>query len=282
MKKSIKTIGAMTLALVMAATTVPVQNVKAATDVGSYELSDTSVNGRYDITGDGVADTVKFEKTENNDGSYYCALDVRINGNVALNVKNVDYDYIEPVLIQTKEHAYIFITTYHGNDYLTLSKVYEYVDGKLKQRLDLDSVVGKIFYQYSPNVYDVKDEYIELSFAGQSNMLAKTSLRYRFQISSTGTLSVANKITSVSYSNKRENAGKIYTSKYLVASKKLQAYCSSTGTKKAFTITKGTKLKISHVAISGKTPRFYCATSSGKKGWVVSKQNLFKDLSYAG
>ena len=101
---------------------------------------------------------------------------------------------------------------------------------------------------------------------------------------STGALSLANTSASVRYINKRMNGntGKLYSSKYLVALKKLQAYRGATGTKKAFIVKKGTKLKITKVSISGKTARYYCITSSGKKGWLVSKQNVFKDLMYAG
>lgn len=254
-----------------------------ATEVGKYELSDTGVNTDYDVTGDGVEDTIKIKKLNYN-GSYYCGLDVIINGDVALNVESVDYVYLESVFIQTKEHRYILISTYHDNDYLTLSRIYEYVDGKLKERVNFDKVAGKIFYQYSPNVCAVKDASIRIKFAGQSNMLAKTSTVFQYNVGSTGTLSLDNTISKVLYSKARmnQNTGKSYSSKYLVAAKKLQAYRSSIGKKKAFTVKKGTKLKITKVSISGKTPRYYCVTSSGKKGWVISKQNVFKDLMYAG
>jgi len=201
-----------------------------------------------------------------------------------LNVESVEYIRLESVFIQTEKHGYILISAYHDNDYLTLSRIYEFEDGKLKERKDLDNVAGKIFYQYSPNVYAVKDESIQIRFAGQSDMLAKASTVYEYNVGSTGALSLDNTISRVWYSNKRmnENTGESYSSKNLVATKRLQAYRSSTGTKKAFTIKKGTKLKITKVSISGKKPRFYCITNFGKKGWVISKQNLFKDLIYAG
>ena len=258
-------------------------NDAKAAEVGKYELSDTSVNKDYDVTGDGVEDTVRLKKLNHN-GSYYCALDVIINGDVVLNVESVEYVRLESVFIQTEEHGYILISTYHDNDYLTFSRLYEYVNGKLKERMDLDNVAGKIFYQYSPNVYAVKDASMQIRFAGQSNMLAKTSTVFEYNVGSTGTLSLDNAISSVWYSSERmsESTGKNYSSKYLVAAKKLRAYRSSTGWKKAFTIKKGTKLKITKVSVSGKTPRYYCITSSGKKGWLISKQNVFKDLMYAG
>ena len=267
---------------VIAACMIQNNDVKAA-EAGKYELSDTSVNTDYDVTGDGVEDKVKLKKLNHN-GSYYCALDVIINGDVVLNVESVEYVRLESVFIQTKKHNYILISTYHDNDYLTLSRVYEYVNGKLKERMNLDHAAGKIFYQYSPNVYAVKDASIQIRFEGQSDMLAKTSTVFEYNVGATGTLSLENTVSRVWYSNKRmsENTGKRYTSKYLTAGKNLQAYRSSTGTKKAFTIKKGTKLKITKVSISGKTPRYYCITSSGKKGWLVSKQNVFKDLMYAG
>ena len=255
---------------VMAACMLQNSDAKAA-EVGTYELSGTSVNKDYDVTGDGVKDTVRFKKLDYKD-SYYCTLEVVINGKVALKV------------IQTKNHGYFLISTYHDNDYLTLSRIYEYVDGKLKQRMNLNTVAVKIFYQYNPNVYAVKDKSFQIKFSGQSYMLAKTDTAFKFNVKSTGALSLANTSASVRYINKRMNGntGKLYSSKYLVALKKLQAYRGATGTKKAFIVKKGTKLKITKVSISGKTARYYCITSSGKKGWLVSKQNVFKDLMYAG
>lgn len=284
MRKSIKKIGAMTLALVMATATIPAQNVKAAVEVGNYELTDASVTGNYDVTGDGVADMIAFEKLNEDVNGVFNGFKVIINNNEVLKEENVDYWDLRPELIQTKDHVYLFITTCHDNDYLTLSKIYEYADGKLEQRLDLDSVAGKIFYQYNPTIYDVKDDYIEIKFDGQSYMLARANLRFGFRAGVDGKLSVTNKTTTVSYPKKRMNmnTGKIYTSKYLVTTKKLQAYKSSSGTKKAFTIKKGTKLTISRVSVSGKKARFYCKTNAGKKGWLDSKQNVFKDLMYAG
>lgn len=267
---------------VMAACMLQNSDAKAA-EVGKYELSGTGVNKDYDVTGDGVKDTVRFKNSDYKD-SYYCTLEVIINGDVALKVKDIDYYGVNPVFIQTKNHRYLLISAYCDNDYLTLSRIYEYVDGKLIQRMNLNTVAGKIFYQYNPNVYDVKDKSFRIKFSGQSHMLANTDTAFKFNVKSTGALSLANTSSSVRYMNKRinGNTGKLYSSKYLVAVKKLQAYRSSKGTKKAFTVKKGTKLKITKVSISGKTARYYCITSSGKKGWLVSKQNVFKDLMYAG
>lgn len=280
MKNSMKKIGATVLALVLAATTLPTQNAKAA-EVGSYELSDTKVNTNYDVTGDGVKDKIEFDKINHN-GSYYCALDVKINGEVALNVEDTEYGRLEPVFIQTKDHGYILICAYHDNDYQTISRIYEYVDGKLKERMNLDNIAGKVYYQYSSNVYATKEDYFQIRFDGQTNMLAKTKMIFKLKVGTEGKLSVANKTVAVYYSNKRMSDAKNYTSKYLTAAKKIQAYRSSTGTKKAFSIKKGTKLKITKVSVQGSIARYYCVTKSGKKGWIKSKINLFKDLMYAG
>jgi len=37
-------------------------NGAKAAEVGKYELSDTSVNTDYDVTGDGIEDTVRLKK----------------------------------------------------------------------------------------------------------------------------------------------------------------------------------------------------------------------------
>lgn len=91
-------------------------------------------------------------------------------------------------------------------------------------------------------------------------------------------------MVKVTYSNYRYN-GKTYqdyTSKNLVAAKSIKVYKSATGSKKAFTMTEGTKLKITKVSLQGKKARYYCVTTSGKKGWITSDIRLFKDIYCAG
>ena len=281
MKKSIKTVGTMVLAFVLAATSLPTQNVKAA-DIGTYTLSELGANRKYDVTGDGVVDAVQFKKLDA-DSNGYNGFQVMINGNTALHVKNVYYHSLNPVFVQTKGHAYFFICASAESDYNTFSKIYEYVDGKLKQRMNVKHVVEKIFNHNSPRICSVKDRTFKLKVLGQSDMLAATKATFNLKVTSTGKLSIVNKTVKVQYSKdphyRYENG---YGTRYLVAQKKMQAYQKSTGTKKAFIIKKGTKLKISKVSIRGKKARFYCVTSSGKKGWLVSQFNVFEGLIYAG
>ena len=257
-------------------------NDAKAAEVGKYELSDTGVNKDYDVTGDGVKDKVEFKKLNKDNNDKYTGFKVIINGTTAFTDKEECYYSLNPVFIQTQDHGYFLISSKSDNDYGT-SKVYECVDGTLEERMNLDDMAGKVYYQYDVTVSSVKEESFVMKFDGQTNMLARTKMSFGFNVDDTGNLSLANKVAKVAYSNIRFNAeGESYKSKYLVAAKKLQAYRGSTGTEKAFTIKKGTKLKITKVSVSGKTPRYYCVTSSGKKGWLVSKQNVFKDLGYAG
>ena len=256
-------------------------NDAKAAEVGKYELSDTSVNKDYDVTGDGVKDKVEFKKLNKDSNDGYTGFKVIINGTTAFTEKEEYYYSLNLVFIQTQDHGYFLISSKSDNDYGT-SKVYECVDGTLEERMKLDDVVGKVYYQYDVTVSSVKEESFMMKFDGQTNMLARTKMCFGFNVDDTGNLSLANKVAKVAYSNIRISTEKSYKSKYLVTAKKLQAYRSSTETEKAFTIKKGTKLKITKVSVSGKTPRYYCVTNSGKKGWVISKQNVFKDLMYAG
>lgn len=254
-----------------------------AEKVGKYEMSDTSSCSNYDVTGDGIPDTVNFEKLDRLDGDdSYQAFKVIINGNPVLYVYNQRFYSLIPVFIQTEGHQYFYISLTGDNDDGTKT-LYEYVDGQLKERADLDKYVGKLFYHSSATVSSVKGNSITLKVVGQSNMLSNTKMSFTYKVGPTGTLSLAKKVIKVSYTKLRLNGrGKSYRSNYLVAKKKIQAYRSATGTKKAFRIKKGTKLKITKVSVQGKTPRYYCITKSGKKGWVKSKLDLFKDLPYAG
>ena len=163
-------------------------------------------------------------------------------------------------------------------------QIYKYIDGQLKEVADLSKYTDKLFYHSSATVTSVKSNSITLRVVGQTDMLAYTNMSFTYKVGVDGKLSLKNKVTKVSYTNFRYSAdkGSSYKSKYLVAAKKIQVYKKATGTKKAFSIQKGTKLKIKKVSVQGKKPRYYCVTKSGKKGWIKSKYNLFKDTPYAG
>ena len=254
-----------------------------AEKVGKYELSDTSPNCEYDVTGDGVKDTVEIKKmNESSYGSGYCGFKVIINGKTALTDNTSWYYGLETIFIQTKGHGYFLISLGHDNgDGPKI--IYEYVNGQLKKRVDLGKVAGKIFYHYSVTVSSIKDSSIKLKVIGQTNMLAYTETTFDYNVGAKGKLSLAKKIVKVSYSDQRYNSktDQFETSKYLIAVKKIPVYRSATGTKKAFHIKKGTKLTIKKVSMKGKC-RYYCITKSGKKGWIKNKYGCFQGLMYAG
>lgn len=261
------------------------QNKEAkATDVGKYEMSDTSSCSLYDVTGDGVPDTVNFEKLDKiDDNSMYQAFKVIINGNTVLYGYNEHFYSIEPTFIQTKDYGYFLISLISDNDDGTM-QIYKYEDNQLKEVADLSNYTNKMFYHSSAVVSSVKSNSITLKVTGQTNMLSRTDIPFTYKVGKSGKLSLKSKVAKVSYTNYRysEAKGNGYKSKYLVAAKKIKVYKKATGTKKAFIIKKGTKLKITKVSVQAKTPRFYCVTKSGKKGWIKSKYNLFKDMPYAG
>lgn len=255
-----------------------------AAEIGTYSLSETEVNTKYDITGDGVADAVKFEKILYDD-DIYKGFKVLVNDEVVLHKSEEFYYELNPSYIQTKGHGYLFINTCFTDD--DGSRVlYEYADGTLKQRMDLSGTIGKVYYHDTVSVSGVKKNQIDFQIRGQAQMLAFTKMKLSIKVKSDGTLAVKDNVVNVSYSNKRTDYTtddmKTYTSKYLVAVKSIKVYKSATGSKKAFTVKKGTQLKIKKVSLQGKKARFYCVTKSGKKGWMVSKDGLFKDLICAG
>lgn len=265
---------------VMAACMIQRKDARAA-EVGKYEMSDTRSYSNYDVTGDGVPDTVNFEKLDHVGNGLYQAFKVVINGKTALYGYNEYFYTLKPVFVQTEGHQYFFISLVGDNDDGT-KKIYEYVDGQLKECADLDEYVSKLYYHSSATVSSVKADSITFKVTGQSNMLARTNMSFIYKVGATGELFLADEVLKVSYTKSRCSAKRAYRSNYLVAAKKIQAYSSATGSKKAFRMKKGTKLKITKVSIQGKTPRYYCVTKSGKKGWVNSKMGLFKDMPYAG
>lgn len=265
---------------IMAACMIQSKDTKAA-EIGKYEMSDTRSYSSYDVTGDGVPDTVNFQKLDDDGYGTYHSYKVTINGNTVLYGYDEYFYHIEPVFIQTERHQYFYIALL-GDDGDGSKKIYEYVDGQLKERVDLNKNLSKLYFHSSAAVSSVGADSITFKFTGQSYMLARTNMSFDYKVGATGELSLSDQVTKVTYTNDRCNSKRSYKSKYLVAAKKIQAYRSATGNQKAFRVKKGTKLKITKVSVQGKTPRYYCVTKSGKKGWVNSKMGLFKDMPYAG
>ena len=255
-------------------------DTKAAA-VGVYELSEEKKNTAYDVTGDGVADTVKFERIEL-DENYFQGFKMLVNDEVVYETDEM-FCVIEPYFIQTKGHGYFYFNICVDN--IDGPRViYEYVDGELEERMDFSDFTTGVFYHDTIQNIVARNNQIDLEVKGASEMLADTTMKLSVKVNSNGTLSLKSKVAKVTYSNRRynENTYKEYTSKYLVAAKSIKVYKSATGSKKAFTVKKGTKLKITKVSLQGKKTRYYCVTTSGKKGWMTSKYGLFKELYYVG
>jgi len=264
----------------MAACMIQSKDVQAA-EVGKYEMSDTQSYSNYDVTGDGVPDTVNFQKLDSDGNGAYQSYKVIINGNTVLYGNNEYFYDIQPVFIQTERNQYFYIALL-GDDGDGTKKIYKYEDEQLKECVDLNKNLNKLYYHSSATVSSVGADSITFKITGQSYMLARTNMSFIYKVGAAGELSLADEVTKVTYTKDRYNTKRSYKSKYLVAAKKLQAYRSATGNQKAFRIKKGTKLKITKVSVQGETPRYYCITKSGKKGWVKSKMGLFKDMPYAG
>ena len=260
------------------------KSAKAA-EVGVYTLSDTEENVVCDVTGDGVVDTVSFEKILVED-DLYKGYRVIVNGNIALEkISSEEFFYeLDPVYIQTKNRGYLFVSSVFVNDDGS-RYIYEYVNGTFEQRMNLLETVGKVYYHDTVQVLSATKNQINLKVTGQSYLLAGATMKLSLKVNADGTLALKDKVVKITYSKKRWNvdvSDEPYNAKYLETTKKVSVYKNATGSKKAFTMKKGTKLKISKVSFQGKTPRYYCITKSGKKGWIASKYAIFKDLMYAG
>ena len=227
--------------ILMSACMIKSQDVHAE-DVGKYELSDTSPNTKYDVTGDGKPDTLEIKKFKKNDYDY-CGFKILINGKTVLKDDKTWYYGLDAVFIQTKGSAYFLISL--GLDNGDGPKViYEYLNGELVERVNLEKVAGKIFYHYNATVSSVKSNSITLNVTGQTDMLAGTDISLTYKVGTKGKLSLANKTVKVSYDNRRYSSktSKIIKAKYLTAAKRIPVYSNATGSQKAFTIDKGTKV----------------------------------------
>lgn len=264
--------------------TLHTKQIKAA-NIGIYTIEQNKEYKNYDITGDGKKDTILIQGTctSGNEDEPYNVLKVIINGKTALTRKNVYFYHANTQLILAENHIYFFISLPLDNDDGP-EDIYEFADGKLKKRADVNHLISKATFHNSSTVTKVTKNKITIKAISQSDALASTQFSITYKIDKQGKLTLSPKTYKVKYSNKRydSNTDKVYTAKYLVARKNIQIYKKANTNKKAFLLKKGQRIKVYKIYLGGKKAMYYCKTKSGKTGWFVSKFNLFKDLMYAG
>ena len=234
----------------------------------------------YDITNDGVEDTVTFIRDGVDEDDRASAFKVTINGNEALVLDSSDPDIefgyfsFEHKLVTIKGKNYLFIHLGGDNDDGP-SKLYGYGDGRLKGLIDFTSMqrcrwIDSVKVKGNKLIVDMQDSGV----SGLGLMTFRTIYSYKngdFKLKSKEhkIMNYANMMTG-----NTEYTGKITTRRAF------QLYSDKKGKKKSVYIPANVKVKAKRIYIDKK----YCAVyiEGGKyKGWYTSKYfNKLNDSYY--
>lgn len=268
------------LALAFLFCLLPARNAQAANPqevdlTGSYYTS-------YDITGDGVNDTIQIRKRQTTSIGYdnYSFM---INGQEAIYLTHDYYFYEDYVKLYTLQDGTVIVYVYlQGDNGDGPCALYVYGDGTLNRLLDFQT-----FFKYGSHntgeVLKVSGNRLKVKFFSMSQAFAGIDLKYTYQYKN-GRLIPVTKYGKVKvYKNYKYGRGKKVT-----ARKSFWLYKSATSSKKKIRVNKGQKFRVEKCYVNGSKVRFKVKLTNGRTGWVKSPKRslkngpLIKESMYAG
>lgn len=237
---------------------------------------------QYDVTGDGKTDSVRIEseKPVKKNGPFDSPWIITINGTKAFRSNPKHYvEFLTVVLYRiSDDKIYFNIKEEIGaNDDINTCAFYQYQSGKLKKVCDVFSPMTQHKSQLHLNVTSMQVNENEIK------------VFYQNQFSATGYLMWSAVFREENGAWKVD--GNIYPTvkkKSLTANRKITLHKKPGGTGKAFTITKGQKVKVNKICLKNKKAYIHVVLPNGKKGWMVSPGKnysngyYFKEVEFAG
>lgn len=222
---------------------------------------------KYDITGDGKADTIQISTTKD---AYdvYTGFSLKINGKSAFTVRN-DHFYSTDIKLYTLQNkkAFVYLYLEADNSDGPACGLFKYSNGRLKQVVNFQN-----FFKYGMHncgkVTSVSKNTLKVELYSMSWAFGPTTLKYTFKYKN-GTLVPASRIGKVSV-----NA---IGSKYGTAKQSIQLYRTATSNRKKLKITAGQRFKITDCYVKGSNIRFKVKLSNGKTGWLKSPKKYFSN-----
>ncbi len=261
-------------------------NVSAVTPavVNLPDGEDKSFN-KYDITGDGSKDTIRVyygyapEANPEDDPEYQGI--VTLNGKTALTFRvDEEYNFYNAKLIVLKNGAkFLYLKSDVIEDSASYG-IYKYSGGSFRKILNLNAYYGNDKYGDNLAITSLKVSGNTLKvYARQSSYTTGlTNSKFEY-VYSKGTLK---KKPSTGWITKitQKKSGKLVSSRTLVVNKKLTAYTTSTGKKKAFVLKKNNKVYVDRIYYSSKYGMRIRVKYKKKYGWIKcstkSKNGYFK------
>lgn len=268
------------LALAFLFCLLPARNAQAANPqevdlTGSYYTS-------YDITGDGVNDTIQIRKRQTTSIGYD-NFSFMINGQEAIYLTHDYYFYEDYVKLYTLQDGTVIVYVYlQGDNGDGPCALYVYGDGTLNRLLDFQT-----FFKYGSHntgeVLKVSGNRLKVKFFSMSQAFAGIDLKYTYQYKN-GRLIPVTKYGKVKvYKNYKYGRGKKVT-----ARKSFWLYKSAISSKKKIRVNKGQKFRVEKCYVNGSKVRFKVKLTNGRTGWVKSPKRslkngpLIKESMYAG
>lgn len=243
---------------------------------------------KYDITGDGKADKIKFTKYKKDAYDTY-GVKIVVNGKTVYcnkTERSLEGPMAELLTLKNGKpflHVYMVIE----NDDTSLDSIFYYKNGKLAEALNLH----KLMSGYGSHLYsDIKVNGNSFKITQQIYSYtvgaSKTTLTYAFsgsklkRASNTSDLFIM-KLNPQNYADQKYIKGNSLTSNTTV-----KVYSSVSANKVSFTIPKGKKVIVDKVYNNGSIMRYHVKYGT-KTGWIQARKSyktplLFKNLFFAG
>lgn len=262
---------------------------KANVQAASQKTLKTDITyTKYDITGDGKADTIRLTPirwNENYTDSEYKSLKIRVNGVLAYTFKSNEvydnkvydfytYGFSAKLITLDNKKTFLYVEGYCDN-YDTVSCLLQYNSKtkKFRQIAYFNDVFGNPGH-INTSIKSVKGNTVVIHVYYQSNTIAGIMVDITYKYKS-GTL-------------KQENPLKIQNMPFgrtLTANRKFTVYKTIACKTKSFTVKSGEKVYFLKVYLkNGKI--YYKVRVNGKTGWIAEKtkyqSKFFKEIEFYG
>ncbi len=236
----------------------------------------------YDLTGDGVADTLAItclQPWEDLDwGDYGYHWQFLVNGEGALELESDWPIRPETALYQVSpDRVYLAISQrLDTNDDIAGYGLYRYAGGKLEQVCDFycDSIGEAHIFHYGAQVLSLSGERLLLRCSNQFNATAHMLWDVEFLYDpATDTWSQMGNIHSLVY-----EAGMEAKLDGMTANQELTVCTDRDGTETAYTVPKGGVLFFHQVCISGEDVFFQVTNEAGQGGWLKDPEEVFANV----
>ncbi|MDD6207241.1 MAG: hypothetical protein PUB10_01820 [Clostridiales bacterium] len=248
----------------------PQQAEAKISNVISLDESKKRGSSKIDLTGDGVKETLKVSmKYSGRTGTVKFSVDGKTALTLKQELNRAEIHYLD----FSSDQQFIWVE-FLDNDYRTLDRIYQYdpVFGKFKCVLTpYSETVPNGANDIMVTEIKEKDSNLIVSYSGQMMATGRIKWNYTYEYS-------GDKFTLKSTTAKAAGVDKsVFTAK-----KKINLYSDTNKNNVAFSVKKGTKLKLNKIKLSKGS--FYLQFSKdGQSGWVKADEyGVFNGVEIAG